>query len=85
MAPMAGPGKRGRIHKGERDQFMTRPMQPVGDEIRARAAHLGMTYSDYIAMILAEAVDLPQYAPRPPQDEQGALLSTQEVLYRHTA
>lgn len=84
MALMAGPGKPGRIHKGERDQFITRPMRAVGNEIRARSAHLGMTYSDYISMLLAQALDLPQCAPQPPQDEQGALLSKQEVL-RHTA
>ena len=75
---MAGPGRPGRIHKGDRDQFITRPARPVGDAIRARAAAAGMSYSDYIAAALAEHEGLSQYAPKPsPASAQGELQITE--------
>jgi hypothetical protein len=70
---MAGPGRPGRIHKGDRDQFITRVARPVGDAIRAKAAAAGMSYTDYVAAVLAEHEGMPELAPRPVAAGQGEL------------
>ncbi|ORB60678.1 toxin-antitoxin system [Mycolicibacterium tusciae] len=43
-------------HKGDRAQIMCRPVLPVYEEIRARAAALGMSMSQYAADVLAQHV-----------------------------
>lgn len=64
----------GRPSKGDRDSIITRPMRPLGNEIRARADAAGMTISEYVAMVLANAHGMPQYAPVPsPSLEQEVL------------
>lgn len=65
-APRRRPGGPGRPSKGARDVFAVRPMQPVGDVIRANADALDMSYSDYISAILANALNMPEHAPTPP-------------------
>lgn len=79
-------GRPGRAHKGDRDQFISRPPRPVGDEVRKRADELGMSYSDFIAKILAEGLNMPQHAPAvPAQSAQGSLLSPQGGMHRQSA
>lgn len=79
-------GRRGRPYKGDRDQFISRPARAVGDEIRRRADAAGATYSDFISKILAEGLDMPEYAPAiPAQSDQGSLLSPQGGLHRQSA
>ena len=66
--------RRGRKSKGDRDAFMTRPLRPVGDRVRANAAALGMDLGEYISYELAKAVGLPDCAPQPkPSTDQEAL------------
>lgn len=43
-------------HKGDRAQIMCRPVLPVYEEIRARAAARGMSMSQYAADVLAQHV-----------------------------
>lgn len=79
-------GRRGRPYKGDRDQFISRPARAVGDEIRRRADAMGVTYSDLIAMILAEGLGMPEHAPAAlAQSAQGSLLSPQEGMHRQSA
>lgn len=79
-------GRPGRAHKGDRDQFISRPPRPVGDEVRRRAEALGMSYSDFIAMILAEGLGMPEHAPPvPAQSAQGSLLSPRGVMHKQSA
>lgn len=54
---------RGRPSKGDRDAFVTRPPRAVGTAIRERAQEAGMHYGEYIAAVLACAVDMPDLAP----------------------
>ncbi len=56
----------GRPSKGPRDAFFTRTAVPLGAQIRRNAADLEMPYGDYIAMLLAQALNMPEHAPKPP-------------------
>jgi hypothetical protein len=47
---------------------MTRPPKPLAEAIRAEAERLDLSYSDYIANILAIAHGFPPVA-QPPADE----------------
>ncbi|GAB3682876.1 hypothetical protein GCM10028814_20430 [Angustibacter aerolatus] len=60
---MARHGQGGRPSKGDRDQILTRPPRALGDAVRAHAEELGMTVSDYVATLLADAHGMPEYAP----------------------
>jgi hypothetical protein len=71
---MAGPGQVGRTHKGDRDLFTFRIARPVGDVIRARSAAAGMSYSEYIAAVVARSEGMPEHAPQShPVADQGEL------------
>ncbi|BDZ44050.1 hypothetical protein GCM10025865_33490 (plasmid) [Paraoerskovia sediminicola] len=82
---MAGPGRPGRKSKGDRDQFITRTARPVGDVLRERAEAAGLTYSDYIANVLAAHVGLPELAPSADAPGQGQFNMTEEVVYQQSA
>ena len=64
----------GRPSKGDRDVIVTRPARPLGNVVRARADEAGMTISEYVAMVLARAHGMPEFAPAPSATtEQGVL------------
>ena len=48
---------------GERDQFTVRALKPLGDQIRANALAAGMSNNDYLAVIVAQALNMPEHAP----------------------
>lgn len=54
------------------DGFFTRPMRPVGLQVRANADQLGLTFGRYISSALAVAVGLPEHAHKPkvPYDQE---------------
>lgn len=70
---MAVSSRIGRPSKGDRDAMMVRPARPLGDLVRARAEQAGLTISDYVATVLAEVHDLPQYAPQRSSRQQEEL------------
>ena len=70
MSVRPGPGRKS---KGDRDNFAVKPMRPVGDVIRANADRLGMTYGEYCAAILSDALGMPEYAPQPIAPQQQEL------------
>jgi hypothetical protein len=55
----------GRPSKGDRDVIVTRPARPLGNVVRARADEAGITISEYVAMVLARAHGMPEFAPVP--------------------
>ncbi len=71
---MARRGTGGRPSKGDRDLIVSRPSRAVGDAVRQRADEAGLTISDYVAAVLADAHGLSQHAPKP------LAAQTQEVL-----
>jgi hypothetical protein len=64
----------GRPSKGDRDVIVTRPARPLGNVVRARADEAGMTISEYVAMVLARAHGMPEFAPA------SSATTEQEVL-----
>ena len=70
MSVRPGPGRKS---KGDRDNFAVKPMRPVGDVIRANADRLGMTYGEYCAAVLSNALGMPEYAPQPVTSDQQEL------------
>lgn len=63
----------GRKSKGARELLGTRPAEKLAEAARLRADELGMTMSDYLATLIAEDLDMPQYAPQPPRDRAAEL------------
>ena len=63
MGRAGGPGGPGRKSKGDRDHFLTRPPRALGDLIRASADDADLSYSEYIAVLLAHAHGRPDLAP----------------------
>ncbi len=61
------PASGGRPSKGERAQLLTRPPLPLAQAVRAEAERLDLSYSDYIANILAAAHGFPPVVQ--PKDE----------------
>jgi hypothetical protein len=58
----------GRPSKGDRELFVTRVPKPVALVIRERAEELDLSYSEYLAGLLATALEMPQHAPSAPKD-----------------
>lgn len=65
--PMAQP------HKGERDQFSTRPPIEVGRILRQKAEAAGVPYGEYIASVLCEYAGLSYLLPIPQPKGQDQL------------
>ena len=53
--------------------LVSRVAKPLADVIKARAEELDVSYSDYVAGVLAAAHGLPQYAPQSPDRTQEEL------------
>lgn len=51
--------RRGRRNKGKRHSFMSRVPQDLAARVIQEAEASGLTYSDYIALVLAEKHDYP--------------------------
>jgi hypothetical protein len=58
----------GRPSKGDRELFVTRVPKPVALVIRERAEELDLSYSEYLAGLLATALEMPEHAPSMPKD-----------------
>ena len=63
----------GRPSKGERDAILAKPVLPFGAILKENADKEGLSYGDYLILLAAERLDLPQYAPRPPRDRAAEL------------
>jgi hypothetical protein len=63
------PSSGGRPSKGNRRPLLTRPPAALADAVRAEAERLDLSYSDYVANVLAEKHGFPPVAIPPPMDE----------------
>lgn len=61
----------GRQHMGEREFIAARPPKVVADAVRARADLHGVSLSQYVSALLADAVGLPEAVPLPDLPESG--------------
>lgn len=57
--------RRGRRNKGKRHSFMSRVPEELAERVIAEAEASDLTYSDYIALVLAEKHDFELPAPYP--------------------
>ena len=69
----------GRPSKGERDAILAKPPLAFGEILKERAEQHGMSYGDYLVALAAEALQMPQFAPRPPRDRTSELNFPQEA------
>lgn len=63
----------GRPSKGDRHAFMTRIPRAAADRVQEDAQRLGISYSDYIAYLVANAVGVETSLPSTSQDRQEEL------------
>ena len=63
------PASGGRPSKGKREQLLTRAPSDLAQAVRDEAERLDLTYSDYIANVLAAAHGVPPVAEPKNQDQ----------------
>lgn len=68
---MTEQAKRGRDrrYKGDRVPLLTRVPRPVADRVREEAKVLNVSYTDFIATLLAQRYGLSPVAERPDQEQ----------------
>lgn len=54
----------GRKSKGARELLGTRPSSLLAEAARDRVDELGISMSDYLAILLAQDLGMPEYAPQ---------------------
>jgi hypothetical protein len=69
----------GRKSKGVRELLGTRPDTVLAEAARRRVDELGISMSDYLAILLAQELDMPQYAPKVPNPIQHMELPISQV------
>lgn len=72
----------GRPSKGERDAIMAKPPVQFGAILKERAEALGYTYGDYLVLLAAESLNMPQFVPAPQRSRAEELTFPKEA---HTA
>ena len=63
----------GRPSKGERDAILAKPPVTFGAILKENADKEGLSYGDYLLLLAAEQLNMPQYAPKPPRDRAAEL------------
>jgi len=83
------PASGGRPHKGDRSTLITRPPTPLAEAVRDEAERQGLSYSDYVANILAAAHGFPPVATppvaTPPVATPAASAAAQDAQMKLTA
>lgn len=63
----------GRPSKGQRDAILAKPPVEFGAILKHNADAAGLSYGEYLVMLAAEALGMPQYAPPRPRDRAAEL------------
>ena len=58
---------------------MAKPALPLAEVIKANADAIGLSYGEYVTALAAEALGMPEYAPRPSRDRANELPIPQEA------
>lgn len=63
----------GRPSKGKRDNILAKPPIALGLVIRQNADASGLSYGEYMVALVADALGMPEYAPKPPRERAAEL------------
>jgi len=63
----------GRPSKGRRDAILAKPPVEFGAILKQNADAAGLSYGEYLVMLAADALGMPQYAPPRPRDRAAEL------------
>jgi len=63
----------GRPSKGKRDAILAKPAESFGAILKENAEKQGYTYGDYLLVLAAQALDMPQFAPSPSRNRAEQL------------
>lgn len=63
----------GRPSKGRRDAILAKPPVEFGAILKQNADAEGLSYGEYLVMLAADALGMPQYAPPRPRDRAAEL------------
>ena len=66
-------GRPGRPSKGLRKTIAAKPALPFGALLEENARRLGLSAGDYLVLLAAERLSMPQYAPKMPGQDQPEL------------
>jgi hypothetical protein len=70
-------------YKGPRALIGARPSIPFAEVLEANAKALGMPKGEYLVMLAAQQLNMPEYAPKPKRDPSAQPLDIPEEA--HTA
>lgn len=73
MSPMSMPSK------GERHAILAKPAVPFAEILKENADKQGLSYGDYLVALAAEALEMPQFAPKPRRRREDQLDMPREV------
>ena len=78
--------KIGRPSKGNRDTgILAKPDSEFGKILRANAEAANFTFGDYLVLLAAERLNMPQYAPKPSRDRVNELRGFPEEIHTTAA
>ncbi|PYC99854.1 hypothetical protein B4U78_013905 [Microbacterium esteraromaticum] len=65
--------QQGRPSKGRRDAILAKPPVEFGAILKNNADAEGLSYGEYLVLLAADALGMPQYAPPRPRDRAAEL------------
>jgi len=71
---MAAIRRTGRPSKGDRVVVYARPHRVIADRLKSDSEAAGISQSDYVALLLAKALELDEFAPELPHSDGQEVL-----------
>lgn len=75
----------GRPSKGARYPILAKPSVEFAEILKANADAEGLFYGEYLVKLAAEALGMPEFAPRPSRDRSSELVNFPEEASRVAA